>query len=796
MEITRLLLESSAQLDVADKRGFRPLHYACQHGRAEIASLLISRGANCVQPTTYTQDTPLHLAVQHATASANASSGSNATSTSNSEAEAIALLLLSSGDGHFSLGIANKTQRLTPFELACEQGKTRMVRLILKYCADNRMKTGLGKSKFSDSRSAGSSPRSTNGAECASLLAFLAQYSGSSLHAASKNGHNDIVRLLLAYEVADVNSEGSSEPSQGTALHEACRHGRLQTVKLLLECGCEAEALNQLGQTPAEVVIKQKTVANDIRCLLREYGQAVRVLSTQPYLNCHSGALNFSANELIVVLERPDNSAVNGSASAASNHNEIYSSLGASIYGTGEVTCLWRGFILDRRNLTTRSGYFPSSYVRALTDDELATLGRPGPQNVVAPLPNNANCAPVLTSVVNEASTVSGSSGGDNVLELIGQGLTESQIIFGWLSECGLESYYAHFAHAGYDLLTLLQATPADLAAIGIRSPAHRHLLKQHMCRLDIADLELQFTRLLASCQSIEQLLRLVHLEQYQEAMRDQHHFRSLADLANLLTWEDLEEIGVHRLGHQKKLMLVARRLKLLQSQQHQQQNGESSEKRQATNSRLSHNSQLTDSESLSAASAPSSKSASPRKPDSRPVPPKRINSASSTSTSTSANSLHGNPQQRPLLPPRTSSRISDGDAIYGSLPSSVLASPSKPRGQARPALSSHCRLASTGSSSPPGSVSCPVSSSGTVSPSSTSSSSASNNGYFESSSDVNGHFNDHRAQQVPPPLASKPNPNEAAPSPMNHPNGIKIQNRPTTLGHRLNGNEASKNFQ
>lgn len=30
----------------------------------------------------------------------------------------------------------------------------------------------------------------------------------------------------------------------------------------------------------------------------------------------------------------------------------------------------------------------------------------------------------------------------------------------------------------------------------------------------------------------------------------------------------------------------------------------------------------------------------------------------------------------------------------------------------------------------------------------------------------------------------------------MYHPNGIKIQNRPTTLGHRLNGNEASKNFQ
>ena len=195
----------------------------------------------------------------------------------------------------------------------------------------------------------------------ASLLEFLIQYSENSLHVASKNGHNDIIRLLLVHKVVDINSV--SERFQGTALHEACRHGRLQTVKLLLECGCDVSQQNQLGQSASDVIIRQK-VGNDIRCLIKEYGQAVCAVSVQAYLSCHSGALNFEAKELVVVLERPD------AASGHGSNSEIYSSLGAGVYGSGVVTYLWRGFILDRRNFTSRFGYFPSNCVRLIEPKE------------------------------------------------------------------------------------------------------------------------------------------------------------------------------------------------------------------------------------------------------------------------------------------------------------------------------------------------------------------------------------------------------------------------------------------
>lgn len=77
-----------------------------------------------------------------------------------------------------------------------------------------------------------------------------------------------------------------------------------------------------------------------MKCLLKEFSQAVLSISTESYSSIHAGALNFGPNELITVLERPSN--------------------GAN----------WRGFILDRTNYTTRAGYFPPTCVKLLLADD------------------------------------------------------------------------------------------------------------------------------------------------------------------------------------------------------------------------------------------------------------------------------------------------------------------------------------------------------------------------------------------------------------------------------------------
>jgi len=101
-----------------------------------------------------------------------------------------------------------------------------------------------------------------------------------------------------------------------------------------------------------------------------------------------------------------------------------------------------------------------------------------------------------------------------------------------------MQTYYQNFVQAGYDLLTIFNTTPADLAAIGICEPSHRQLLKNNMQRLDISELEQKFMQLLASVDSVEQLLRLIHFEQYQGALRSQRLIRSVSDLSSMLTWE------------------------------------------------------------------------------------------------------------------------------------------------------------------------------------------------------------------------------------------------------------------
>lgn len=465
-----------------------------------------------------------------------------------------------------SLGMVNSSQGLTPFELACELGKLEFIKSILKYCSEYYDENEI-KHNFS-------------------LLEYLSSCSSESIHVASKNGHNDIIRQLLTFGVSDINF--ISRKFQGTALHEACRYGRLQTVKLLLECGINMHLKNSFDQIAADVILKHKS-ENDIRYLLKEFSQAVRAVSVQPYFSKHSGALNFESNEIIVVLERSQQP-IGVTNNNNNTYGEIYSSLGIT----------WRGFILNKNNYTTRQGYF------------------------------NALCVKIIDSSDNETIEYSQSK---NVIELIKQGMTDSQIIFDWLCEFHMQQYYQNFVQAGYDLLTIFKTTPADLLALGILEPTHRQLIKQNMFRLDISELEHKFMQLLSSVETIEQLLQLIHLERYLKPIEEKNLFNNLNDFMHTISWEDLEtEIGVQKLGHQKKLMLVAKRLKEVKSSQ----NDKSSEK--SVNSKSLED--LIGKEILINSNS--------EKKISKPVPPTRKNSNISESQKLS--------KKNPPLPPRKSS--------------------------------------------------------------------------------------------------------------------------------------------
>ncbi|XP_068901772.1 caskin-1 isoform X4 [Tenebrio molitor] len=138
---------------------------------------------------------------------------------------------------------------------------------------------------------------------------------------------------------------------------------------------------------------------------------------------------------------------------------------------------------------------------------------------------------------------------------MIHQGVPDQEIIHAWLVDLQYDEYFPLFVGAGYDLPTIGRMTPEDLTAIGIKKPNHRKRLKAEIAQLNLPDNLPEFIP-----GSLEEWLQLLRLEEYLPAFLDQGY--QTVDDVTQLTWEDLEEFGIVKLGHQKKIMLAIKRIK------------------------------------------------------------------------------------------------------------------------------------------------------------------------------------------------------------------------------------------
>ncbi|KAF0305006.1 Caskin-1 [Amphibalanus amphitrite] len=142
-----------------------------------------------------------------------------------------------------------------------------------------------------------------------------------------------------------------------------------------------------------------------------------------------------------------------------------------------------------------------------------------------------------------------------HVAQMLADGMKDSEVLNAWLTDFHFEEYYQLFVNAGYDMPTVSRMTPEDLTAIGITKPAHRRKLKAEIARLNISDGIPDFIP-----DSLDGWLHLLRLSDYAELLRAQGY--SSVQQATEITWEDLEEIGISRLGHQKKITLAIKRAK------------------------------------------------------------------------------------------------------------------------------------------------------------------------------------------------------------------------------------------
>lgn len=163
------------------------------------------------------------------------------------------------------------------------------------------------------------------------------------------------------------------------------------------------------------------------------------------------------------------------------------------------------------------------------------------------------------TSIIETNTTTTNPTNLLNVAEMLLHGVADEEILDNWLRSIDCHEFVDKFLEAGYTMAILPRVTPQDLTAIGIREPIKRTKILREIKKLNLQDCTPNHRP-----NELRKLLELLNLDRtnYYEQLCEQQ-IDTVEKLCQL-TWEDFEELGITKLGHQKILQLAIERLKAL----------------------------------------------------------------------------------------------------------------------------------------------------------------------------------------------------------------------------------------
>ncbi|XP_025027842.1 caskin-1 [Python bivittatus] len=538
----------------------RPLHYAAWQGKKEPMKLVLKAGSS-VNIQSDEGQIPLHLAAQHGHYD-------------------VSEMLLQHQSNPCILDNCGKT----PLDLACEFGRVGVVQLLL------------------------------NSNMCAALLepkpGDITDPNGTSpLHLAAKNGHIDVIRLLLQAGI-DINRQTKA----GTALHEAALCGKTEVVRLLLDSGINAHIRNTYSQTALDIVhqFTATQASKEIKQMLRDASAALQVRAMKDYCNNYDlTSLNVKAGDIITVLEQHadgrwkgcihDNRTGNDrvgyfpstlveaiskrTGSRGSDASPSHLSPGSTATTPAPAEEIWvlrkpyaggdrssvgsTGSVASGRSSgsgqSTGSGGHAALHPSSEGVKLLATVlsqKASVQESAVSDGPAKAAETPAgssRTPGLGSASYPSQPYGEQQVKKVEPQSEGKSsEAVYQWLYKFQLQLYASNFINAGYDIPTISRMTPEDLTAIGVTKPGHRKKIASEINNLNISEWLPEYKPA-----NLALWLSMIGLAQYYKVLVENGYEN--IDFITDITWEDLQEIGITKLGHQKKLMLAVKKLAEIQ---------------------------------------------------------------------------------------------------------------------------------------------------------------------------------------------------------------------------------------
>ncbi|NWZ31394.1 CSKI2 protein, partial [Asarcornis scutulata] len=595
LDLISLLLEAQATVDIKDSNGMRPLHYAAWQGRVEPVRVLL-RAAASVNMASLDGQIPLHLSAQYG------------------HYEVSEMLLQHQSNPC----LINKAKK-TPLDLACEFGRLKVAQLLLNSHLCVALLEGQSKDSTDPNYTTPLHLAAKNGHKeiirqllKAGIEINKQTKTGTALHEAALYGKTEVVRLLLEGGV-DVNIRNTYNQTALDIVNQfTTSHASKDIKQLLREASgiLKVRALKDFWNLhdPTALNVRAGDVIT-VRLLPTPCPLSPPLPGTSPVLLIPTQVLEqhpdgrwkghihdtqkgtdrvgyFPPSIAEVISKRtgrwpswgppgaltappgglqhlpdecPQQAAPSipapyghltltrtapGPDSSAGDRNSV-----GSEGSIGSIRSAGSGQSTEGTNGQGTSILIENARPLPSTGDDLQ-------QHLLGSEPRNGQ----LTSTAGH-QTPGNCPPGDRVFshqflrpEQLLEG-KDAEAIYNWLREFQLESYTANFLNAGYDVPTISRMTPEDLTAIGVTKPGHRKKISTEIGQLSIAEWLPNYIPA-----DLMDWLSAIGLPQYHKKLVN-NGYDSITIVTDL-TWEDLQEIGINKLGHQKKIMLAVKKLR------------------------------------------------------------------------------------------------------------------------------------------------------------------------------------------------------------------------------------------
>ena len=247
--VAQVLLDAGADIEMKNRNGYSPLHYACASGACEVVKMLVEAGAG-VRVTSNRGETCLTLAAYHG------------------RTETVRYLVgLSEVD-------VNQRDPDDCTALHHAKGNANVAQVLLDAGADIEMKNRVGCSPLLHACASGALEVVTMLVEAGAGVRITDSQGDTCLILAAYFGRTETVRYLVGLPEVELNHR-AREGGNKTALHCAAEANRAADAQVLIDAGADIETKDSLGRSPLVCACEEGAI--DTAKILVGAGAGVRV---------------------------------------------------------------------------------------------------------------------------------------------------------------------------------------------------------------------------------------------------------------------------------------------------------------------------------------------------------------------------------------------------------------------------------------------------------------------------------------------------------------------------------------